>query len=136
NSAWEAYTINEFKNLKVTDSLRFKESVIIEAINSKFKKCRKPKDFGLLAFDVKVNRRDNSINIIITYKQKLILVQCKNTEMPIPVQILKEKGKFATLKAKQWAYTSKRNIKICNENQFVGIIKEFYKSDNDDYVEL
>ncbi|CAG8817250.1 1207_t:CDS:2, partial [Cetraspora pellucida] len=126
NSAWEAYTINEFKNLKVTDSLRLKESVIIETINSKFRNHRKLEDFGLLAFDVKVNYGDNGIDIIITYKQKLILVQCKNTEMPIPVQIvrvfesaisrfasdslgiimynsekLKEKGKFATLKAKQ-----------------------------------
>ncbi|CAG8828634.1 22489_t:CDS:2 [Cetraspora pellucida] len=43
NSAWEAYTINEFKNLKVTDSLRLKESVIIEAINSKFRNRKKHK---------------------------------------------------------------------------------------------
>ncbi|CAG8609558.1 10779_t:CDS:2 [Cetraspora pellucida] len=199
NSAWEAYTINEFKNLKVTDSLRLKESAIIEAINSKFRNHRKRKieinhesqkqvkidpeelnepeyttsspsllqylitteNFGLLAFDVKVNRGDHSIDIIITYKQKLIFIQCKNTETPIPVQIvrvfesaisrfasdslgiimynsekLKEKGKFATLKAKQWAHISKRNIKFCNKDQFVEIIKEFYKSDNDDYIKL
>ncbi|CAG8833115.1 17225_t:CDS:1, partial [Cetraspora pellucida] len=44
NSAWEAYTINEFKNLKVTNSLRLKESVIIEAINSKFRNRRKHKN--------------------------------------------------------------------------------------------
>ncbi|CAG8641848.1 4562_t:CDS:2 [Cetraspora pellucida] len=40
----KAYTINKFKNLKVTDSLRFKESVIIEAINSKFRNHRKHKN--------------------------------------------------------------------------------------------
>ncbi|CAG8775986.1 13502_t:CDS:2 [Cetraspora pellucida] len=40
----EAYTINEFKNLKVTNFLRLKESVIIEAINSKFRNHRKHKN--------------------------------------------------------------------------------------------
>ncbi|CAG8821524.1 14907_t:CDS:1, partial [Cetraspora pellucida] len=48
---------------------------------------------------------------------------------------LKEK-KYATVKAKLWAQTSKRNIKICDEEEFVNIIKDFYKSDDDDYIEL
>ncbi|CAG8837127.1 6541_t:CDS:2, partial [Cetraspora pellucida] len=115
-------------------------------------------DFGLLAFDIKVNRGDNGIDIIITYKQKLILVQCKNTEIPIPVQFvrvfesaisrfasdslriivynsekLKEKGKFATLKAKQWAHTSKRNIKIYNDD-YVELVD--YKADRFNIVSI
>ncbi|CAG8845524.1 18880_t:CDS:1, partial [Racocetra persica] len=30
-----------------------------------------------------------------------------------------------------WASTSKQNIKICNEKEFVEIIKEFFEYDND-----
>ncbi|CAG8678422.1 21840_t:CDS:2, partial [Cetraspora pellucida] len=44
--------------------------------------------------------------------------------------------KYATVKVKLWALTSKRNIKICNAEEFVNIIKDFYESDNDDYIEL
>ncbi|CAG8819860.1 24171_t:CDS:2, partial [Cetraspora pellucida] len=90
--------------------------------------------FGLLAYEIKVMQGDHRIDLIVTYKEKLILVQCKNTETSISVQIVQ--GKIATPRAKHWVQTSKRNIKICNEDQFVGIIKNFYKSNNDNYVEL
>ncbi|CAG8834874.1 19471_t:CDS:1, partial [Cetraspora pellucida] len=116
--------------------------------------------FGLLVYEIKVTQGDNGIDIIVTYKEKVILIQCKNIETSISVQTvrvfesaisrfssdslgiivynskkLKEK-KYATVKAKLWAQTSKRNIKICNEEEFVNIIKDFYESDDDDYIEL
>ncbi|CAG8743468.1 778_t:CDS:2, partial [Racocetra fulgida] len=105
-------------------------------------------------------QEDNGIDVIITYKEKLILIQCKNMEMPITVQIVrmfesalsrfssdslglivynseKLNEKFATPKAKHWAYTSKKNIKICNEKEFVDIIKSFFEYDDDnDQIEL
>ncbi|CAG8801526.1 22516_t:CDS:1, partial [Cetraspora pellucida] len=116
--------------------------------------------FGLLVYKIKETQGYNRIDIIVTYKEKLILIQCKNIEISISVQTvrvfklailrfssnslriivynnkkLKEK-KYATVKAKLWAQTSKRNIQICNEDKFVDIIKDFYELDNDDYIKL
>ncbi|CAG8745627.1 32345_t:CDS:2, partial [Racocetra persica] len=114
---------------------------------------------GLLAFEIKVIQDDNGIDIILTHKEKLILIQCKNVETPINVHIVRvfesalsrfspdslglivynsEKldENFATPKAKNWATTSKKNIKICNEKEFVEIIKNFFENDNDDHIEL
>ncbi|CAG8712350.1 29972_t:CDS:2, partial [Racocetra persica] len=188
-------------NLKVTDSLRLKENIIIKSILNKFKlrhytKRRRVEesaasspspdiiskskiglqsynsghDFesvirkiaeasSLLANEIKVTQGDNDIDIIITYKEKLILIQCKNWKTPINVQIVRifesaisrfpsdslgiivynsEKmgEKIVTPKAKRWAFTSKKNIEICDKNQFVKIIKDFYDLDEDDHIEL
>ncbi|CAG8820542.1 8100_t:CDS:1, partial [Cetraspora pellucida] len=41
--------------------------------------------FGLLAYKIKVMQSDHEIDLIMTYKEKLILVQYKNTETPISV---------------------------------------------------
>ncbi|CAG8745385.1 22340_t:CDS:2, partial [Racocetra persica] len=114
---------------------------------------------GLLASEIKVTQGDNGIDIIATYKKKLILIQCKNVETPLTVQIVrifesaisrfpsdslglivynseKLNERFASHKASNWASTSKQNIKICNEKEFVGIIKEFFEYDNDDQIDL
>ncbi|CAG8558688.1 36692_t:CDS:2 [Racocetra persica] len=176
--------------MKVTDSLRLKESIIIESILNKFKlhrytkKCRVEESAAsspspvpenidhienieeeeaeinrLLAFEIKVTQGDNGIDIILTHKEKLILIQCKNVETPINVHIVrvfesalsrfssdslrlivynskKLEENFATSKAKDWAFTSKKNIKICNEKEFVEIIKNFFENDNDDHIKL
>ncbi|CAG8812850.1 35825_t:CDS:2, partial [Racocetra persica] len=113
----------------------------------------------LLASEIKVTQGDNGIDIIVTYKEKLILIQCKNVETPVTVHIVRvfesalsrflpdslglivynsEKlvENFATPKVKNWALTSKKNIKICNEKEFVEIIKNFFENDNDDHIEL
>ena len=91
---------------------------------------------------------DNGIDVIVTYREKLILIQCKNTETPINVAFVrifesaisrfspdslgiivynseKLNEKFATPKAINWTSTSKKNIKICSEKEFVKIIKTF-----------
>ncbi|CAG8828280.1 31521_t:CDS:2, partial [Racocetra persica] len=92
--------------------------------------------------------------------EKLILIQCKNVETPVNVHIVrvfesalsrfssdslglivynskKLDENFATPKAKNWATTtSKKNIKICNEKEFVEIIKNFFENDNDNNIEL
>ncbi|CAG8479933.1 13824_t:CDS:2 [Racocetra persica] len=114
---------------------------------------------GLLASEIKVTQGNNSIDIIVTYKEKLILIQYKNVETPVNVHIVrvfesalsrfssdslglivynseKLNENFATSKAKNWAFTSKKNIKICNEKEFVEIIKNFFENDNDDHIEL
>jgi len=93
------------------------------------------------------------------YREKLILIQCKNTETPINVAFVrifesaisrfssdslgiivynseKLNEKFATPKAINWTSTSKKNIKICSEKEFVKIIKNFFNSDDDDHIEL
>ncbi|CAG8814623.1 16310_t:CDS:2, partial [Cetraspora pellucida] len=83
-------------------------------------------DFGLLAFDIKVNHKNHSINIIITYKKKLILIQYKNTKMPISVQIA----------ASDCLGIIVYNSKKLKEKEKFATFRDFYESDNDDYVEL
>ncbi|CAG8762253.1 6378_t:CDS:2, partial [Racocetra persica] len=73
---------------------------------------------GLLASEIKVTQGDNdSLGLIVYNSEKL-------------------NEKFASPKALHWATTSSKNIKICNEKGFVGIIKEFFEYDNDDQIEL
>ncbi|CAG8807692.1 17935_t:CDS:2, partial [Cetraspora pellucida] len=80
---------------------------------------------GLLVYQIKVTQGDNGIDFIVTYKEKLILIQCKNIETSISVQ---------TVQSFESAISrfSSDSLGII----FVKIIKDFYESDDDNYIEL
>ncbi|RIB01216.1 hypothetical protein C2G38_2231530 [Gigaspora rosea] len=111
-----------------------------------------------VANEIKVTQGDDGIDIIATYQNNIILIQCKNIESAISVKIIREfessvsrypnslgiivynseknKGNKLTPKAKIWVSTSKENIKVCNKKEIVEVIKKFFsiKPEEKDYI--
>ena len=110
---------------------------------------------GILANEIKVVQGDNGIDIIATYMEKLVLIQCKDMVSSIRVSLVRDfesaisrypsdslgtivyngekVGKnYATPKAKQWVATSKTNIIICEKEKLIHTIKNFFKDDEVD----
>ncbi|CAG8726274.1 7922_t:CDS:2 [Cetraspora pellucida] len=69
------------KEIEVEEKVTDKSSSKDENVESKA--------FGLLVYKIKVTQEDNGINIIVTYKEKVILIQYKNIKKSISVQTVR-----------------------------------------------
>ncbi|CAG8759090.1 9916_t:CDS:1, partial [Cetraspora pellucida] len=101
---------------------------------------------GIRTNMIRLRRGDGGIDIIATFKGRIILIQCKNVESPISVLDLrsfessidpfvgndilsiivynsKKLNHPLTKDAKDWNITSRFNIKITNEREIVNCIK-------------
>ncbi|RIB09470.1 hypothetical protein C2G38_2208845 [Gigaspora rosea] len=86
----------------------------------------------IIANEVKVNQGDDGIDIIATYKNNFVLIQCKSIEKPIAVQTLRnfessiEDTKYLTIKASSWVKSSKFNLSVCDETSIISTIKNHH----------
>ena len=106
---------------------------------------------NILANEIKVIQGDGEIDIIATYNEKLILIQCKNIESSITLHFVKnfessisrfpkslgiivynsermKSEKYITAKAKSWIETSNNDIFVCSEKEIINQIKIYIEN--------
>src|SRR5260363_120263 len=109
----------------------------------------------IVANEIKVTQGDGGIDLIVTYKKNLVLIQCKSVEKPIPVQMVRnfesaiqrfpnslgiivcdsgkiKDEKYLTSNTSAWVKSSDLNLKVCDERFIVETIINNIVEGNDE----
>ncbi|RIB24444.1 hypothetical protein C2G38_2031862 [Gigaspora rosea] len=148
NNEWFSVELKDIGKYDLTDSLKEFKSASNHKIGHDFEFTIRQKLnlSNIIAKEVKVNQGDGGNDIIATYKNNLVLIQCKSIEKPIAVQTMRnfessvsrfpnslgiivcdstkiEDKKYLTIKASSWVKSSKFNLSVCNETSIISTIK-------------